>query len=150
MARRRVSACRILAGMRHSTLRPAAVPLRALIVALLLAGLGLWQAWTCTDGTMTSPIAATTMTAAMGHAGPVGHGTEPEHAAADEQHSPGMPAGMTGLCITVLAGMAAALMLMISPMKLLGLLRRLGALLIAPVDGPARAPALARLCVSRT
>jgi hypothetical protein len=135
--------------MRHSTLRPAAVPLRALIVALLLTGLGLWQAWTCTDGTMTSPIAATTMTAAMGHANPTGHGTEPAHAAADE-HSPGMPAGMTGLCITVLAGMAAALMLMSSPMRLLGLLRRLSALLIAPVDGPVRAPALARLCVSRT
>lgn len=120
-----------------------------MVVALILAGFGLWQAWNCTDGMMMSPMAATTMTATMSHDGSGGHVAGPVHAAADKE-APGMPAGMAGLCITVLASFAAALILMSSPPRLLGLLRRLGALLLRPVEVPAIAPVLAQLCVSRT
>lgn len=141
--------CRILAGMRHSLPGSAGVPLRAVVVALILAGFGLWQAWNCTDGMMMSPMAATTMTATMSHDASTGHLAAPVHAAPHHE-APGMPAGMAGLCITVLASFAAALILMSSPLRLLGLLRRLGALLLRPVDVAAIAPALAQLCVSRT
>ncbi len=126
------------------------MPLRALIVALLLTGFGLWQAWQCTDGMMTSPMAATTMSATMtAHDLPTGHGAQPANASPD-QPDPGMPAGMAALCISVLASFAAALIVLASPLRLLGLLRRLGQVLLRPIEMPVRAPVLAQLCISRT
>jgi hypothetical protein len=116
------------------------------IVALLLVGFGVWQAWHCTDATMTSPMAATT----MGHDSFASHTAEPVRVSTDEKPAPGMPTGVAALCITVLASLAAALVLTSSPLRLLGLLRPLGQFLWRPVIVPAKAPALAHLGISRT
>lgn len=146
--------CRILAGMRHRLPGSAGVPLRTLIVALLLAGFGLWQGWTCTDGMMTSPMSGTAkparMITAVAHDAPAGHGGGPVHVASEEQPAPGIPTGLAGLCLSVLASLAAALMPVGSPLRLVELLRHLGESLLRPVPVAVCAPALARMCVSRT
>jgi hypothetical protein len=130
----------------------SATPMRALLVALLLAGLGLWQAWQCSDGMMASPMTPTTpvttpMTATMSsmdldatHAAAV-HETDP---------GPGMPGGLAAACLSVLAGLAAAFMLIVSPLRLLTLVRRVWELAVSPVELPTAGPALYALCVSRT
>lgn len=120
----------------------AAWPLRVLVV-LLLSGLGLWQAWQCTNGMTASPVAGMpAMTVAAHHAPPPGK----EPPSPDE----GMPTGLAGLCITVLASLAAALLLMTSPPRLLVLLRRMLAALAQPVTFTRPVLSLTQLCVSRT
>jgi hypothetical protein len=140
--------------MRHKLPGSAGVPLRALIVALLLAGFGLWQGWSCTDGMMTSPMTgsamASTMITTMVHDVPAAHVGGPVQVASEEQPDPGIPAGLAGLCLSVLASLAATFLLMGSPLRLLGLLRRLCESLLRPVEVAVCAPALARMCVSRT
>ncbi len=124
------------------------MPLRTLLAALLLAGLGLWQAWQCTDGMMASPMATTTMSVTITH---TDHPALETVSAAEPDNDTGMPGAMAGLCITVLASLAAAIWLMRSPLRLRALLQRMILLLILPRPlGARRGPALAQLCVSRT
>lgn len=125
--------------------------MRALLVILLLAGFGLWQAWQCTDGMPASPIAgmpamAMDMPVVVAAADMVVAGDAFDVAA---DHT--MPQGMVGACITVLAGIGAALLLIVLGPRLVALLRRLRAALPAMFDDlPAAGPSLSQLCVSRT
>jgi hypothetical protein len=125
------------------------VSLRALVVALLLAGSGLWQAWSCSSGMMTSPAVATAMASVMSSAGHTGHSSAAQLPATDHG-GPEAPVGMVAMCVSVLASLAAVLMVLTPPLKLLAIVRRLGDGVTLPALWRVRAQALAQLCVSRT
>ena len=115
-----------------------------MLVVLLLAGLGLWQAWQCSDGMAASPmIGMPTMSVALD--------SGPDAATADAP-SPddGMAGGLAGLCITVLASIAAAFLLFTVYERLVALMRRLAGLATRPISLPMPGPSLTLLCVSRT
>ncbi|HCT77607.1 MAG TPA: hypothetical protein DGT23_13655 [Micromonosporaceae bacterium] len=125
-------------------MRTAAWPLRVVVV-LLLSGLGLWQAWQCSNGMAASPVAGMP---AMTHHTPLMDVTllAAQPPAQDEP----MPAGLAGVCITVLASVAAAFVLLKSPLRLLALLRRLLAAMVQPVAFARPQLSLTQMCVSRT
>jgi hypothetical protein len=127
--------------------RRADAPLRAVLVVLLLAGLGLWQAWQCTHGMAASPmIGMPTMSAAT-----VALDSSPDAATADlPAPDDGMPGGLAGLCITVLASIAAAFLLFTIYERLVALIRRFAGLATRPISLPMPGPSLTLLCVSRT
>ncbi|MFC7245286.1 hypothetical protein ACFQO7_22665 [Catellatospora aurea] len=130
--------------MRHSATRRAAMPLRVVLVALLLAGLGLWQSWQCTDdmAPLLIPAAMAADSGHGGHAAVSGHGDQPTDDDGD--------GSLAAACMSVLAAIAAALMLLAEPSRLLTLLRRAGQVLVRPVGPLPRAATLAQLCVLRT
>lgn len=128
--------------VRQTSTRPGVRPLRVVLVALLLAGLGLWQAWQCTDdmAPMLGPA-----TAVVAHVPPGEHMGDP-----DAGHEPGGHGGLAALCMSVLAAVAAAFVLLADPLRLLALLRRVASALVRPVGPLPQAATLAQLCVSRT
>ena len=142
--------------MRDSRRSASGLSLRAWSVVLLLGGLGISQAWQCNENMPASPVAgmlAMTADAAQNssmpavvaavHSARAGDGAG---AATDDT----MPPGLAGTCITVLACVAAALLLVFEP-RLIALLRRPRPALTA-IDNELSAarPSLTRLCVSRT
>ncbi|WP_191842670.1 hypothetical protein [Catellatospora chokoriensis] len=127
--------------MQHSATRPAGKPLRVVLVALLLAGLGLWQSWQCTDDMAPLMIPAA-MAAGSGHPPGAGHGDQPSD---DGGHG-----SLAAVCMSVLAAVAAALLLLAEPSRLRALLRRAGQVQVHPVGPLPRAATLAQLCILRT
>ncbi|WP_212842741.1 hypothetical protein [Catellatospora sp. IY07-71] len=129
--------------MQHTATRPARMPVRVALVALLLAGLGLWQSWQC--GAEMSPLLlpVTTVTADAGphHAAMTWH---PEGPSDDGGH------GLLAACLSVLASIAAAFWLMADPLRLLALLRRAGLTPLRAAGPPPRTATLAQLCILRT
>jgi hypothetical protein len=118
------------------------MPVRVVLVALLLAGLGLWQSWQCNDD-MAPLLLPVTTTTVHAHGEPVSdrHADEPSHG---DGHS------LASVCMSVLAAVAAAFLLMGDPLRLLRLLKRAGQILAQPVEPLPRAASLAQLCVLRT
>jgi hypothetical protein len=133
----------ILSGMQQPIRRPAAM--RAVIV-VLLTGFGLWQAWHCSDGMMASPVAGmASMSYSALHAG------QAESIPAVAGHGGSdMPAGLAGLCISVLVSILGAVMLIASPVRVIAVLRRLVDTVVRPIELPGQGLVLAQLCVSRT
>jgi len=127
--------------------RRASAPLRAVLVVLLLAGLGLWQAWQCTDGMAASPVIGMPAMSAMAPA--VDSGPDAATGGAPA-HDDGMAGGLAGLCITVLASVAAAFLLFTVHDRLVALIRRLAGLAMRPISVPMPGPSLTLMCVSRT
>ncbi len=128
-------------GVRQTMTRPAGRPLRVVLVALLLAGLGLWQSWQCTDD-----MAPLLMPAAMSaYAGVHDHGGAHEQPPAGDGHG-----SLVAACMTVLAAVAGALVLMGVPRRLLALVVGVWQVLVRPVGPLPRAATLAQLCVMRT
>lgn len=120
------------------------MPLCVVLVALLLAGLGLWQSWQCTDDM--APLLMPSATAAGsghdGHPAGSGHGDQPTDG--------GGNGSLAAVCMSVLAAVAAALLLLAEPSRLLTLLRRAGQALVRPVGPLPRAATLAQSCIPRT
>jgi hypothetical protein len=136
----------ILTGMQLST-RPLAA-MRAVIVVLLLSGLGLWQAWQCSDGMAASPITGMPSMSAM--QATAESPADPVTMVGPSSTGPAMPMGLAGVCLTVLASVAAAFLLLTSPLRLIAMLRRITELILRPVQFAATGPVLAQLCISRT
>ncbi|MEU8006124.1 hypothetical protein AB0B66_33615 [Catellatospora sp. NPDC049111] len=130
--------------MQHSATRRAAMPLRVVLVALLLAGLGLWQSWQCTDdmAPLLMPAAMAADAGHDGHPGGTGHGDQPTDG--------GGHSSLAVACMSVLAAIAAALLLLAQPARVLTPLRRAGQALVRPVGPLPRAATLAQLCILRT
>ncbi|GAA1383258.1 hypothetical protein GCM10009661_62690 [Catellatospora chokoriensis] len=118
------------------------MPLRVVLVALLLAGLGLWQSWQCTDD-MALLLMPAAMAADSGHDR---HPTDAEHG----QQPTDDHGSLAVACMSVLAAIAGALLLLAEPSRLLTLLRRAGQVLVHPVGPLPRAATLAQLCILRT
>jgi len=123
----------------HRVIRSASAgtPLRLILITLLLAGLALAADRHCADDGL-SPAAHTTATAIadmpdLSHGSPLSDG----------------PGGLLGLCLTVLAGLAGAWLLITAPRGLRAALTRLRARL-AELASATRPPVLTLLCVSRT
>jgi len=142
----------ILTSMRLDRLqrtRPTS-PVRVLLAALLLAGFGLWQAWTCSAGMAASPVLGMPRLSTAVAAMPAGSPGDGGLTAAMPSHDDQMPAGMAGACVTVLASIAIAFLLLACPPRLLALLRRMAAVVWLPVTAAVDGPSLTRLCISRT
>jgi hypothetical protein len=112
------------------------MPLRLLLITLLLTGLALSADRHCADNGV-SRAALTTATAVVdtedfSHTEPAPDGT----------------GGLLGLCLTVLAGIAGAWLLITVPSGLRAALTHLRTRL-AEIASAARPPALTMLCVSR-
>lgn len=118
------------------------MPLRVVLVAMLLAGLGLWQSWQCTDdmAPLLMPAAMAAGSGHDGHAAGARHGDQPT----DDHGS------LAVACMSVLAAITGTLLLLAEPSRLLTLLRRAGQVLARPVGPLPRAATLAQLCILRT
>ncbi len=129
--------------MQHTATRPARMPVRVALAALLLAGLGLWQSWQCAEEMTPLLLPVTTVAAAAGH----------EHAAMTwhpEPPSHGDGHGLLAACLSVLASLAAAFWLMADPLRALARLRRAALTPVRAAGPPPRAATLAQLCILRT
>ncbi|MEU8001455.1 hypothetical protein AB0B66_09880 [Catellatospora sp. NPDC049111] len=113
-----------------------------MLVALLLAGLGLWQAWQCTDDMAPLLMPAAMAPDAVAHA----HGDTGVLTPADDSGHGGLAAG----CMSVLLAVAGALLLMDITTRLLAVLTRVGHVLPLRVPALPRAATLAQLCILRT
>ncbi len=113
-----------------------------MLVALLLAGLGLWQSWQCTDDMAPLMMPAAIAAGTGSHV----HGGAHEQVPADD----GGHGGLVVACMSVLAAVAGALLLMGAPRRLLVMIARAVQMLLRPIGPLPRAATLAQLCVLRT
>ncbi|MEV0272370.1 hypothetical protein AB0H43_26635 [Hamadaea sp. NPDC050747] len=123
----------------HQVIRraPAAWPLRLLLVTLLLAGLALAGDRHCADDVLIGP---TPIAAAHDH--PPG--------AHNDTHGHTTPGELFGLCVTVLAAVGGAMLLLAEPGRWRAMLPILRALPEAVASLLPRPPALSQLGICRT
>lgn len=133
-------------GMQRTATRPARMPVRFVLVALLLAGLGLWQSWQCSEEMAPLLLPVTSAASAAPrhgeHAAMSWHAEPPSHGG--DRH------GLVAMCISVLASVAAAFWLMADPLRLVALLRLAEQAPVRLIGSRPRAATLAQLCVLRT